>query len=220
MQISKTINHISASKYLLYNEPIEEVFVEHGIVVGEGLSQPRQPGGGDLLQCGLELEVSTKFRESSNVCFHFLFVIKNISNHLLANKIKTIKYESFYNIKKRPLLGHSLISLKKASSPNIVKTFAKIRCQLCLVGFVSDAAAVDDHSVVTLHYILSDIFVSARQIFILLQIYEYKNRLKRNNMRGIEVQILYTRYLLVVSLKQRLILCMKGPVHIKNQMQT
>ena len=27
-----------------------------------------------------------------NVCFHFLFVIKDIFNHLLAHKIKTIKY--------------------------------------------------------------------------------------------------------------------------------
>ena len=122
---------ISTSKYIVSNEPIEEVFIEHRIVVGEGLGEPRQPGGGDLLERGLELELSTKF------C------------------------ESFYNIRKRPLLGHSLDFLDECiyQGPIIVKTFAKFRCQLCLVGFVADAAAVDDHSVVTLHYPHRPIFL-------------------------------------------------------------
>ncbi len=33
--------------------PVEEVLVEDGVVVGEGLRQPRQPRGRDLLQSGL-----------------------------------------------------------------------------------------------------------------------------------------------------------------------
>lgn len=33
--------------------PVEEVLIEDGVVVGEGLGEPRQPGGGDLLQGGL-----------------------------------------------------------------------------------------------------------------------------------------------------------------------
>ena len=33
--------------------PVEEVFIEDGIIVGERLRQPRQPSGGDLLQRGL-----------------------------------------------------------------------------------------------------------------------------------------------------------------------
>ena len=33
-----------------YGFPVEEVLVEDGIVVGEGLGQAAQAGGGDLLQ--------------------------------------------------------------------------------------------------------------------------------------------------------------------------
>lgn len=33
--------------------PVEEVLIEDGVVVGEGLGESRQPRGGDLLQSGL-----------------------------------------------------------------------------------------------------------------------------------------------------------------------
>lgn len=33
--------------------PVEEILIENGVVVGQGLSEPRQPGSGNLLQSGL-----------------------------------------------------------------------------------------------------------------------------------------------------------------------
>ena len=43
--------HLASSDLILL--PVEEVFIEDGIIVGERLRQPRQPSGGDLLQRGL-----------------------------------------------------------------------------------------------------------------------------------------------------------------------
>ena len=39
------------SKY--QNLPVKEIFIEHGIIICERLSQPRQASGGDFLQSGL-----------------------------------------------------------------------------------------------------------------------------------------------------------------------